>query len=111
MVTKATLTGSQRIKLTDLLRERYTSSGLTDEKFADAIRAEVCPALNWRHVSNQRTAAGIPSNVVRVAKIDAADMAKRIVQLETQMLVLSRFAFRLEPSDKDIANVIAQLGA
>lgn len=65
MATRTTITLAQRIKLTDLIREQYVSSGLNDDDFARLVSEKIGCTIKGSHVWNQRCALEIPNNFQR----------------------------------------------
>lgn len=98
MKQRKTITLAERVKLTDLLREQYAASGLTDGEFAALIQPQFASHLNRSHIVGQREALGIPNNKPRERKPkpdEAESLAlalQAIAALEQRVAALERAA-------------------
>lgn len=106
MGTRTTISLSDRVKLIDLLREQYVTSGMTDDQFAKLASEKLQADINGTIVRNQREAAEIQNNNPRT-KVDQSPEAQiarlkhRIARLEKAMcaslVILSTHNLQLRP--------------
>lgn len=89
-MTRATLTQAENFSLTWLIKEEYTSSGLSDAEFSRYAAEKLnLPKLNRDHIEPRRSIFSIPSNSTRRASSPALSELQLLVSnLEARVKIL-----------------------
>lgn len=90
--TRNTLTMAQRIKLSDMLRATYTSSGLNDTEFAKVASAELGIDVSPASVSYMRDALEIRNNVA----VEREQVAQQQTEQQRVLALVPELLARIE---------------
>lgn len=100
--TRNTLTMAQRIKLADVLRTRYTTSGLNDAEFAKEVSEELGTEVSPASVSYTREALGIRNNVALERDIQARQQEEQ----QRALALVPQLLERIERLEATVATLV-----